>query len=180
MVDFEEMKERYPRGMIIVQGLWIVIFATIVTYILIAPLYIFDIDSQILVNIFTFPSDIIPQPYNLVGIILLPIGMILVVWANYALLHIGKIGLRDREPMQRPSTLVLVGPYRCTRNPIYLGVLLMALGLTIIWSSLAMVFALVAIYIIFRYIFIKREEIILEEVFGDEYRDFRRRVGRWF
>ncbi len=179
MVNFEEMKERYPRAMIVVQGLWILVIATIFSYILIAPFYILDISTQVLVDVFTFPADIIPPPFSLIGILLIPVGMLLVIWANYALLHIGKIGLRDREPMQRPSTLVLVGPFRFTRNPIYLGCLLMMLGLVIVWSSVVTAFLLIVVYIIIRHIFIKREETILEEEFGDEYRDFKKRVRRW-
>ncbi|MHA1963239.1 MAG: methyltransferase family protein [Candidatus Thorarchaeota archaeon] len=179
MGKIEEMKEKYPRGMIVVQGLWIVIFATIVTIILIAPLYIFDIDGQILVDIFTFPADIIPQPFNLVGLMLIPVGMFLIIWANYALLHIGKIGLRDREPMQRPSNLVLAGPYRFSRNPLYFGGLLALLGLVIVWSSVVTAFLTILAYIIVRYMFIRREEVILEEEFGDEYLDFKKRVRRW-
>ena len=179
MGNFEEMKERYPRGMIVVQGLLMVIFSTIFSLILIAPLYIFDIDEQILVDIFTFPADIIPQPYNLVGLLLIPVGFLLIIWANYALLHIGKIGLRNREPMQKPSNLVLAGPYRFSRNPLYLGCLLVLLGLVIVWSSVVTAFLTILVYIIFRYKFIKREEVILEEEFSDEYRDFKTRVGRW-
>ena len=180
MVDIEKLKKKYPRAMIIVQGLGILVIATILSYILMAPFYIFDISTQILVDIFTYPADIIPHPINLIGILFIPVGMFLVIWANYALLHIGKIGLRDREPMQKPSNLVLVGPYRFTRNPIYLGNLLMLLGLVIVWSSIVTAFFFILVYIVFRYIFIKREEIILEEEFGDEYRDFKKRVKRWF
>jgi protein-S-isoprenylcysteine O-methyltransferase Ste14 len=165
--------------MIVVQGLWIIILATILTYILFAPFLIFNADGQILVDIFTFPPDIIPQPYNLIGILLIPPGMLLIIWANYALLHIGKIGLRNREPMQRPSNLVLAGPYRFSRNPLYLGGLLALLGLIIVWSSIVTAFFTILVYIIFRYVFIRKEEIILEEEFGDEYRDFKKRVRRW-
>lgn len=179
MVDFDEMKERYPRGMIVVQGLVMLIVSTILSLILISPFYIFNIDSQILVDVFTFPADIIPQPFNLFGILMIPIGMLLVIWANYALLHLGKIGLRNREPMQKPSKLVLVGPYRFTRNPLYFGCLLMLIGLIIVWSSVVTAFLTILVYIIFRYLFIKREEVILEEEFGDEYRDFKKRVRRW-
>ena len=179
MGKFEEMKERYPRGMIVVQGLLMLIFSTIGSLILIAPLYIFDIDGQILVDIFTFPADIIPQPYNLVGLLLIPVGFLLIIWANYALLHIGKIGLRDREPMQKPSNLVLAGPYRFSRNPLYLGGLLALLGLVIVWSSVVTAILTILVYIIFKYLFIKKEELILEEEFGDEYRDFKKRVRRW-
>jgi protein-S-isoprenylcysteine O-methyltransferase Ste14 len=179
MIDFEGLKEKYPRGMVVVQGLWILIISTVFCYILIAPFYIFEIDRQILVDIFTFPPDIIPQPYNLIGILFIPVGMLLMIWANYALLHIGKIGLRNREPMQRPSSLVLAGPYRFSRNPLYLGGLLALLGLIIVWSSIVTAFLAILVYIIFRYVFIKKEEIILEEEFGDEYRDFKKRVRRW-
>ena len=179
MGKFEEMKEKYPRGMIVVPGLVMLIMSTILSLILISPFYFFDISEQIVVDIFTFPVDLIPQPYNLVGILMIPIGMLLLIWANYTLLHIGKIGLRNREPMQRPSSLVLVGPYKFTRNPIYLGALLMLLGLVIVWSSVVTAFLTILVYIVFRYIFIKREEIILEEEFGDEYRDFKNRVRRW-
>ena len=173
------MNKKYPRVMIVLKGLWLVVFATIFSLILISPLYIFDIDKQVFRDIFTFPADIIPLPYNLVGIFLIPSGLLLVAWANYTLLHIGKIGLRAREPMQTPSTLVVVGPYRYSRNPIYLAVLMMIFGLAIIWSSLVVLLGLIAVYFVFRYIFIKREEIILEDAFGDEYRDFKSRVRRW-
>ncbi|MHA1952102.1 MAG: methyltransferase family protein [Candidatus Thorarchaeota archaeon] len=179
MGKFEEMKEKYPRAMMVVQGLWIIVFATIISIILFAPLYIFDIDGQILVDVFTFPTDIIPQPYNLVGLLLIPIGMLLIIWANYTLLHIGKIGLRAREPMQRPSNLVLAGPYRFSRNPLYLGGLLALLGLVIVWSSLVTAILTILAFIIVRYVFIKREEVILEEEFGEEYQEFKNSVRRW-
>jgi protein-S-isoprenylcysteine O-methyltransferase Ste14 len=179
MGRFDEMKERYPRGMIVFQGLWFIVFATILSFILIAPLYIFDIDEQVLVDMFTFPPDLIPQPFNLIGLLLIPVGFLLIIWANYTLLHIGKISLRNREPMQRPSSLVLVGPYRFTRNPIYFGCLLGLLGLVIVWSSVVIAVLTIPVYIIFRNVFIKKEEMILEEEFGDEYRKFKKRVGRW-
>jgi len=180
MVDFEEMKERYPRGMIVVQGLVMLIMSTILSLILISPFYIFDISEQIVVDIFTFPVDLIPQPYNYVGLVFIPVGFLLIIWANYALLVIGKISLRDREPMQRPEYLVLAGPYRFSRNPLYLGALFALVGLVIVWSSIVIAFLTILVYIIFRNRFIKREEIILEEEFGDDYRDFKKRVRRWF
>ena len=179
MVDFEKMKKKYPRAIIVLQVFWMVIFATILSYILIAPFYIFDISTQIIVDVFTFPPNVIPTPYNYMGILFIPVGMFLVIWANYALLFIGKIGLRDREPMQRPSSLVLVGPYRFTRNSIYIGCLLMMFGLVIVWSSIITAFLLIVVYIIFRFVFIKREEIILEEEFEEKYRDFKKQVRRW-
>lgn len=180
MGKFEEMKEKYPRGMIVVQGLVMLIMATVLSLILISPFYIFDISEQIVVDIFTFPVDLIPQPYNYVGLVFIPVGFLLIIWANYALLVIGKISLRDREPMQRPEYLVLAGPYRFSRNPLYLGALFALVGFVIFWSSIVTAFLTILVYIIFRNRFIKREEIILEEEFGDDYRNFKKRVRRWF
>jgi len=180
MVGFEEMKQKHPRVMLVLRGVAMVVFATILALVLISPLYVFEVDGQILIDIFTFPADIIPLPYNLVGIFLIPSGLLLVAGANYTLLHIDKIGLRAREPMQTPSTLVVVGPYGYSRNPIYLAVLMMIFGLVIVWSSLVVLLGQIVVYLVFRYIFIKREEICLEDAFGDEYRDFKKCVRRWF
>jgi protein-S-isoprenylcysteine O-methyltransferase Ste14 len=71
-----------------------------------------------------------------------------------------------------------VGPYRYSRNPLYLGGLLALLGLVIVWSSLATAVSLVLVYVVMRH-FIKREEIILEEEFGNDFREFKNRVRRW-
>ncbi|MFQ5833702.1 MAG: methyltransferase family protein [Candidatus Thorarchaeota archaeon] len=180
MIDYEELKAKHPWVDIFLKGLAILVSSTIVTILLLAPIYIFDIDRQIIVDIFTFPADIIPYPYNLIGLIPIPVGMGLVVWANYNLLHVGKIGLTAREPMQTPSSLVVVGPYRYSRNPLYLGGLLMMAGLAVVWSSLVVFLGLIAVYIIFRYKFIQVEEEKLEEAFGVEYLDYRMRVRRWF
>jgi protein-S-isoprenylcysteine O-methyltransferase Ste14 len=173
------VKERYPRGMVVIQALWIIISATILSLILVSPIFIFDIDRQLIKDLFLFPPNLIPHPYNLFGLFLLPVGMILLIWANFTLLYTGEIGLRAREPMQRPSRLLVTGPFRFTRNPIYLGVMLMLLGLVIVWSSFLTAVGLASAYIVFRYLFIKREEVILEEEFGAEYRDYMNRVRRW-
>ena len=180
MVDYEKLKTKHPRVDIFLKGLFMLIVATLLSILLVSPLIIFDVDMLLLVEFFTFPADIIPVPFNLIGIPLIPIGFLLVAWANYTLLHIGKIGLRAREPMQTPSTLVVVGPYRYTRNPIYLSCILMLLGLVLVWSSLVVFLGMIIVYIIFRYKFIGKEEVILEEAFGDEYLAFKKRVRRWF
>jgi protein-S-isoprenylcysteine O-methyltransferase Ste14 len=54
----------------------------------------------------------------------------------------------------------------------------MFLGLVIVWSSVVTAFLLILVYIVLRYVFIKREEVILEEEFGEEYREFKKRVRR--
>jgi protein-S-isoprenylcysteine O-methyltransferase Ste14 len=80
----------------------------------------------------------------------------------------------------RPSTaLVTTGPYRFTRNPMYLGMTLVYAGVAIwvnaIWPLLLLPLALVVMQVGV----IAREEAYLERVFGDAYREYRRRARRW-
>jgi protein-S-isoprenylcysteine O-methyltransferase Ste14 len=80
----------------------------------------------------------------------------------------------------RPTTaLVAHGPYRFTRNPMYLGLALLYLGLALLVNS-AWPLALfpVAIMLVDRWV-IAREEAYLERVFGDAYRAYQARVRRW-
>jgi protein-S-isoprenylcysteine O-methyltransferase Ste14 len=81
---------------------------------------------------------------------------------------------------RRPTTaLVAHGPYRFTRNPMYLGLALLYLGLAVLVNS-AWPLALfpVAIMLVERWV-ISREEAYLERLFGDAYRAYKARVRRW-
>lgn len=82
-------------------------------------------------------------------------------------------------PMNPTTALVTSGPYRFTRNPMYLGMaflyVALAFALGMIW---ALVFLPVAIVIVDRFV-IAREEPYLERRFGQAYRDYKARVRRW-
>ncbi len=83
------------------------------------------------------------------------------------------------EPWQPASTLVRDGIYRITRNPMYLGMGLVSLGIALAFSSLAAsVLALVAAAAIDRWI-ITREEAYLTRRFGEDYLTYTRHVRRW-
>jgi protein-S-isoprenylcysteine O-methyltransferase Ste14 len=75
--------------------------------------------------------------------------------------------------------LVTDGPYRFTRNPMYLGLALSYTGIALLVDTAwPLVVLPVVLVIIVRYV-IRREERHLERTFGDEYRTYRERVGRW-
>ena len=83
------------------------------------------------------------------------------------------------EPWREASVLVAAGPYRFTRNPMYLGMTLVGMAVAIGFTSpAAALFALLGALIVDRFV-IAREEAYLCRRFGDEYRAYRARVRRW-
>ncbi len=83
-------------------------------------------------------------------------------------------------PTSKPSvSIVDSGPYRFTRNPIYLGMMLSLIGLAIAFDSLWSLIALVLFFLVIRYGVVAREEAYLERKFGEVYRSYRARVRRW-
>lgn len=83
-------------------------------------------------------------------------------------------------PINRPTTTIVDhGPYRVTRNPIYLGMFLGQIGLAIAFNSLWLVITLVPFALVIRYGVVAREEAYLARRFGDVYRGYCSRVRRW-
>src|SRR5437868_11453240 len=77
------------------------------------------------------------------------------------------------------TAIVESGPYRFTRNPIYLGMFLGLIGLAIAFDTLWLLMMLVPFALVIRYGVVAREEAYLERKFGDVYRGYRSRVRRW-
>jgi protein-S-isoprenylcysteine O-methyltransferase Ste14 len=77
------------------------------------------------------------------------------------------------------TTIVDAGPYRFTRNPIYLGMIVGLVGLAIAFDSLWLLVAVMPFALVIRYGVVAREEAYLERKFGDVYGPYRSRVRRW-
>ena len=80
----------------------------------------------------------------------------------------------------RPTTsLVFTGPYRWTRNPMYLAMLLLYIGIALLFDIVwALVLTPLVMLLVVRLV-IRREERYLEGKFGEEYRQYKGRVRRW-
>lgn len=77
-----------------------------------------------------------------------------------------------------PDSLVTSGPYRLTRNPMYLGHLIYSAGLVLTFRSpVAMVLA--ATRVIYFQMRVTRDEARLEKLFGAQYVEYRQKVKRW-
>ena len=112
------------------------------------------------------------------------------IWLAVAMLAVGLImgllaaGLfrragTDVKPWRTSTALVTDGPYRWTRNPMYLGMTLVYLGLALAADSLVAVLLLIPVVVIIQTQVIAREERYLEGKFGDEFRAYKARVRRW-
>jgi protein-S-isoprenylcysteine O-methyltransferase Ste14 len=82
-------------------------------------------------------------------------------------------------PFETPSTLVISGPYRFTRNPMYVGLTLIYLGVAGTRSEMWPVILLPLMLAYINFLVIPVEEENLRGVFGDAYRDYGTRVRRW-
>lgn len=108
--------------------------------------------------------------------ILFAVGLLLCIWAKFTMKK--NWGTPAQHNLRKQTNLVTAGPFRYTRNPIYLGLSIMALTASIGVHSL--LFPLV----IFFFIHVRRlaglEEVIMHDVFGEQYRMYKIKVPRFF
>jgi protein-S-isoprenylcysteine O-methyltransferase Ste14 len=116
-----------------------------------------------------------PLPARLLGGGLLIASVILARRAESVMRQAGT----NVRPDQPALTLVASGPFRFSRNPLYLASSGLYLGVSLLVDSLWPIVLLVPTLIILRWGVIGREERYLEAKFGDEYRAYMARVRRW-
>jgi protein-S-isoprenylcysteine O-methyltransferase Ste14 len=83
------------------------------------------------------------------------------------------------DPKQPATALVTQGPFRLTRNPLYLSLTLLYTGIAFMVNSLWAIFLLPGAVIVMRYGVINREERYLEQKFGEDYLTYKAKVRRW-
>jgi protein-S-isoprenylcysteine O-methyltransferase Ste14 len=82
-------------------------------------------------------------------------------------------------PGDPATAMVESGPYRYTRNPIYIGFVLLYFGLAVMLTSEWMLLLLLPVLIVLQRGVVEREEAYLSEKFGEAYRKYQARVPRW-
>jgi len=83
------------------------------------------------------------------------------------------------DPHERPTTLLIEGPYRVSRNPIYLGMAVICLGVVIYVGNPIGIFPALGLIWILHHRFVLPEENGLIEVFGDEGKAYVAETRRW-
>ena len=112
---------------------------------------------------------------RILALIFLGTGVLLAGWSNvlFRRAHTSLV------PIKPSTALVLSGPYRLTRNPMYLGLLCVYIGAAL-WFGLAWALILAPLVVLaVQRLAIAREERYLDQKFGDTYRQYRAQVRRW-
>ena len=118
-----------------------------------------------------------PETWNWAGLIVVAMGLTMYVWC--LVFHFKSY----REPVRvgfAPPHLVVAGPYRYSRNPMYVAGLFAWIGWTVFYGSPAVLIGLALLWSMFTFRVIPYEERQLEALFGGEYLAYKKSVRRWF
>lgn len=120
-------------------------------------------------------APLIPPPWHWLGLIFVPPALACAFGGARALAR-GKTTL---HPFGEPAALVTDGPYRFTRNPLYLSLALLLLATAVFLGSATPFIVVPAFIALITSLFIRHEEAKLLAAFGEAYREYCRRVRRW-
>jgi protein-S-isoprenylcysteine O-methyltransferase Ste14 len=118
---------------------------------------------------------LIPAPWNLFGAIPLLVGILLNLIADGAL-HKGGTTVK---PFQESATLITDSVYGISRNPMYLGFVLVLIGVASLLRSLSPWIVIPIFIILVEAVFIIEEEKMLAEKFGQTWIEYRTKVRQW-
>jgi protein-S-isoprenylcysteine O-methyltransferase Ste14 len=120
-------------------------------------------------------AEIIPYPWQLSGAVPLCIGIIFNLMADQALKKFNT----TVKPFEESDSLVTTGIYGVSRHPMYIGMILMLLGIAIYLGSLTPFFVIPMFAFLINKKFITVEEQMLEKRFGKNWSEYKAKVRRW-
>ena len=125
---------------------------------------------------YLFPTaKLINSPYHFIGIIFVVVSILIGAWAVIAFKKKGTTHKID----EKPSALVTNGPYGFSRNPMYVSMAILLLGIAIYVGTTPLFLSPAAFVLTINTVYIPREEMILENIFGQEYLKYKKNVRRW-
>jgi len=140
------------------------------------PPLIFLVALAVIIALGRMPgAEFIAPPWQLSGIAFIALGLSLAVWGR---LEFHRAGTSVR-PTEQPATMVATGPFRFTRNPMYLGMSIVLLGVAVLFGKLIPLLIPFLFAWVISVRFIRHEEERLIGLFGDAYAEYMHRVRRW-
>lgn len=111
------------------------------------------------------------------GVMFIVLALFLDIYSLLQFLR-GSTTINPLHP-EKTEKLITTGMYRYSRNPMYVGLLYLLMGWSLILGSLSPIFMLPVFILLITKQQILPEEKVLEEIFGQQYRDYKQTVRRW-
>jgi protein-S-isoprenylcysteine O-methyltransferase Ste14 len=125
---------------------------------------------------YLIPSpNLIPFPLNLFGAVFIVFGFVVMIWAHNLF---GELKTAIR-PDGFPTTLVVTGPFKISRNPMYLGFVSILFGIAMLLGSLISFLPPIILFSILHWKFISHEEKRLLEIFDDIFVQYKKTTRKW-
>lgn len=125
---------------------------------------------------FLFPViQIIPYPWNILGCIPLLLGILLNLVADKAFNR----NHTTVKPFEESTTLITTGVFRFSRHPMYLGMVLILVGIAMLLESLLPFLVIPVFAVLMDVLFIRNEEHMLAHKFGAAWQGYQAKVRRW-
>jgi protein-S-isoprenylcysteine O-methyltransferase Ste14 len=142
-------------------------------------------------NIFGLPFSLaLPFPVRLFGLFLIAFGLMFLSWlfayrkpvdiliSTYVTVLKAMRGTRLEEKADRTEPLVIVGPYKHVRHPLYFSVVILLLGWWLLLDLTFLLFSTVLLMLYFNYVVAPFEEAELRAIFGEQYKRYIEEVPR--
>ncbi len=136
----------------------------------------FGLFIGVMLDIF-FPMRFLSEPLNeVLGVIIVLVSTLFIFWAEK---HGNSYSKKRKAGAVDSVDHMLNGPYKYTRNPKYLGLGLLLIGLGCILNDTFIIITSVVSALIVHFYFLKKEEALLEERHGDVYKEYKNKVRKW-
>ena len=120
-------------------------------------------------------TKLINPPYSYAGVLLIGIGIWLNIWADCLF----KVKNTTVKPFEKTTYFIQEGPFRFSRHPMYLGMVIILVGVAILLGSVSPFICPLSFFITISIFFIPQEEKTLEKTFGQDFINYKRRVRCW-
>ncbi len=120
-------------------------------------------------------QSLLPGMWYLIGIAPITVGLIL---AGIAVVQFSRAET-NIIPLTESTTLVTSGMFAFTRNPMYVGMVAVLVGTALLLNDLWPWFVIVPFGFVIHLGFVRHEETLMEETFGEQYVEYKARVRRW-
>ncbi len=107
------------------------------------------------------------------------LGIAVAVWLALSGKRALKAAGTNIRPDQPTTAIVTGGPYRFSRNPLYVAMLILYLSVTIVANSVWPLVLLLPMFLVLEFGIVRREERYLAAKFGEPYLAYKARVRRW-